>query len=122
MAEKNVVVAEFDNAAEAHLARNQLEAASIRAVVVNDEANAANFSVFGRMPYAPRVQVLVTQSLAKRAREVIRSRGKQKLAKNWEKKVEQMDGWLCQLCDTFVEEDVDVCPACAEPRKRNSTK
>jgi hypothetical protein len=115
MPEETVVVAEFESAGQAQFALSQLQAESIQAVILNEEANAANFSVFGRMPYAPLVQVVVPASVAERARELLRSKPG-RLQNGWEGEAEQMKGWICHLCDTFVEEDVQVCPACGEAR------
>jgi hypothetical protein len=123
MSEKTVVLAEFSTPTEAHLALARLEAASIRGFVSGDEPNAANFSVFGRMQYAP-ITLHVPESQAKQAAEILSSLDQERPVKGWEGQAEDAaEGWICHLCDTLVEdEQATVCPDCGEPRRERGKK
>ncbi|HEV3262312.1 MAG TPA: hypothetical protein VG013_36005 [Gemmataceae bacterium] len=116
MSDKTVVIAEFKTGTEAQLALERLQAASIEGFVSGDTPNPVNFSVFGRMPYAP-IQLHVRQSQAQRAAEILAVPVEEELDSNWELEAEAGGAWVCQLCDTLVEEEAPVCPSCGEPRQ-----
>jgi hypothetical protein len=122
MSDKIIALAEFATLAEAHLALEYLRQHSIEGFVTDDTTNPVNFSMLGRMPYAPGIQVHVYQRYARKARHLLQSRAQEKPVKGWEKQAEEVDGWLCHLCDTYNEEDVPTCPACGEPRQANRKK
>jgi hypothetical protein len=124
MYEKTVVVAEFASAAEAHLALGRLEAESIQGVITGEDMNPATYSLFGLMPYASPIQLLVAESQAQLAREILAGDVQDEpLPENWEAQAEAaVDGWICHLCDTSVEENATECPACQEPRKLRQKK
>jgi hypothetical protein len=122
MSDKVIVVAEFATLAEAHLALELLRQHSIHGFVSDDTANPVNFSLLGRMPYAPGIQLHVSQAQAAQAQQLLQSHARQKPVKGWERQAEEVDGWLCHLCDTYNEEDGTVCPACGEPRQTNPKK
>jgi hypothetical protein len=122
MSEKTVVLAEFSTPIEAHLALGRLKAASIRGFVSGDEPNAANFSLFGRMQYAP-IQLHVPESQAEQASQILRSLAREQAGQGEEKTDGAGGGWTCHLCDTLVEdEQATVCPDCGEPRKERGKK
>jgi rubrerythrin len=122
MSEKIIALAEFATLAEAHLALELLRQHSIQGFVSDDTTNPVNFSVLGRMPYAPGIQLHVKEAQAVQARQLLQSRARQKPVKEWEKQAEEVDGWLCHLCDTHNEVDSAICPACGEPRQTHRKK
>jgi hypothetical protein len=123
MYEKTEVVAEFATAAEAHLALNLLQTHGVQGVLAGEDFNPGHYSVFGLMPYAPAVQLCVPESQAERAREMLADRhDDMALPSGWESQAEAVDGWICHLCDTVVEEGATVCPACQEPWKARKKK
>ncbi|HEY7153044.1 MAG TPA: hypothetical protein VH575_03695 [Gemmataceae bacterium] len=122
MSENTVVLCEFDSAAEAHLALEYLQAESIRGFVSGDAPIPTNFSPFGQMPYAA-IRLHVEASQVRRAREVLSALRRDKPSTKWEWQAEDaLDGWICQLCDTQVDEDATVCPACGETRPQRKKK
>lgn len=122
MSEKTVVLREFNTADEAHLALECLRAASIRAFVSGDTPIPTNFSIFGQMQYAA-IRLHVDASQVKRAKELLASIRSAQPEKGWESRAEDaIDGWICSLCDTQVENDVNVCPACGEARPERKKK
>jgi hypothetical protein len=122
MSDKIIAVAEFASLAEAHLALEMLRQHSIQGFVSDDTTNPVNFSVFGRMPYAPGIQLHVSEAQAQKARQLLKSRARQKPGKGWERQAEEVEGWLCHLCDTYNEDDGTICPACGEPRQAKPKK
>ena len=122
MSENTIVLREFDSAAEAQLALERLRAESIRGFVSGDTPLPTNFSIFGQMQYAAmRLHVDATQ--AERARSILDDLPRHRPVKGWESQAEDaIDGWICPLCDTQVEEDVTVCPACGETRHERKRK
>ncbi|SRR5260370_27092266 len=116
MAENSVVLCEFKTATEAHLALERLQSEAINAFVSGAEAIPTSFSILGRMQYAP-IRLHVAESEAQRANEILTALPKEKPPKGWEAEAEMaIEGWICQLCDTQVEESATVCPACGEQR------
>ena len=71
MSDEMIPVAEFATLAEAHLALELLRRSSIQAVVSDDTTNPVNFSVLGRMQYAPGIRLHVRQAQAAQARNVL---------------------------------------------------
>jgi hypothetical protein len=122
VSDKTVVLAEFSTPTEAHLALAQLQAESIPGFVSGDELNAANFSLLGRMQYAP-ITLHVPESHAERAAQILSTLPREQLQEGWEAQAEAAAGWVCHLCDTQVEdEQAATCPDCGEPRKVRSKK
>jgi rubrerythrin len=65
----------------------------------------------------------VDSSQVQRAKEVLADLRQEKPAANWESEaVEAIEGWICPLCDTQVEDAVMVCPACSEARPRKKKR
>jgi hypothetical protein len=116
-AEKTVVVAEFPTEAEAQVALTRLQEESIPAHITGGGANPVNFSLFGRMPFAP-IQVHVFESQARQAKQLLSDLKGLRPRDGWEPEAENaVDGWICQLCDTHVEDETaNACPSCGEPR------
>jgi hypothetical protein len=121
MSEKTVVVAEFDTSMEAHLAVARLEAEAISSFVTGDNGNPAEFSVFGRLSFSA-IRLHVDESHVERAMEILAAPLPQPEG-NWSAEAESaVEGWICHLCDTPVEESSPVCTACGEPRRAKKKK
>ena len=116
-AEKTVVVAEFRTESEAQVALAYLESESIQGSVTGDNPNPTSFSLFGRMQYAP-IQLHVAESQAEKAKLLLSELKRQEPEKEWESEAESaVAGWMCQLCDTYVEDEkATACPSCGEVR------
>lgn len=116
-AEKTVVVAEFSTVTEAQVALARLQEESIQAFISGDEPNAANFSIFGRMQYAP-IQLHVAESQARQAKTLLFDVKRLEPKAGWESEAEAaVAGWMCELCDTHVEDEAaTACPSCGEAR------
>jgi len=122
MSENTIVLREFDSAAEAQLALERLRAESIRSFVSGDTPLPTNFSIFGQMQYAA-IRLHVDAAQAERARAILADLPRHKPEKGWESQAEDaIDGWICPLCDTQVEVDAIVCPACGETRPERKRK
>lgn len=112
MYERTEVVAEFVSEAAAQVALARLRLDGICGVLTGHVPCAATFSLLGRMPYAP-IQLAVAVSQVERARFLLAVAGIEVLDPDWEQLAEQeIDGWICRLCDTEVEACRPCCPAC----------
>jgi hypothetical protein len=115
MFEPTEVIAEFPSEGEAEVALARLREEGIEGSVTGNVPNAATFSLFGRMPYAP-IQLAVVASEAERAREILKHH-EESLQEGWEEDAEAaIDGWICANCDTEVTLEVMFCPECGSPR------
>jgi hypothetical protein len=117
MPDKTIAVAEFATAAEAHLALGLLQQHAIQGFVSDDTTNPLNFSLLGRMPYAPGIWLHVPEAQAAQARQLLQVQTRPKPPRGWKKQAEQVKGWLCSLCGSYHEEDGTTCPDCGEPRQ-----
>ena len=122
MSENTVVLCEFDSADEARLALERLQAESIRGFISGDAPLPTTYTFLGPMPYAA-IRLHVDASQVRRAREVLSALQWEKTNRSWEGQADDaIDGWICQLCDTQVDEDATVCPACGETRPQRKKR
>jgi rubrerythrin len=122
MHENTVQVAQFHNTEEALGARLRLEAEEIACTLSEESPSPTDFSIFGRMNYAP-IRLYVAASQAERAAEILASKEPLELDENWQAQAESaVEGWICHNCDTPVEESATECPECATPRRIRKKK
>jgi hypothetical protein len=111
--EMTMVVAEYDNEAEALAAQEALHAAGIECHLTND--NALNMSLLGRLQYAP-IRLAVAKSRMGAALMVL-AQFDEPPDEDWEEKVEgAIDGWICLNCDSEMPQDAVACSECGSLR------
>jgi hypothetical protein len=113
--EATTVIREYDNPTEALADHATLRAVGIEALLVGDVANAAHPDwVAGRLDYGP-IQLAVPASKREAALEALQE--EDVTEEGWEETAEgAIDGWLCHNCDTVVQQDESICPACGSLR------
>jgi rubrerythrin len=122
MYETTEVIATYTDETEARAAETRLVAEGIEAVLTGATPDAASFSLFGRMQYAP-IQLAVPRSQVKQALDILDYRGQEEFGEDWEELAESaIDGWICTNCDTEVEKQEPFCPECGTPRFEAPTR
>ena len=122
MYENAVEVAQFYSTEEAFAARIRLEAEDIACTLSEESPSPADFSLLGRMGYAP-IRLYVAASQVERAAEILASNVPLELDEDWKAQAENaVEGWICHNCDTPVEESATECPECATPRRIRKKK
>lgn len=117
MYDSTVVVAEYPTAAEAEIALARLRHEGIEGAVTGNASNAASYSLFEHVPFAP-ILLSVTSSESERARAILSQLDQELLEEGWEETAEAaVEGWICASCDTEVPLDQTVCSDCGAPRR-----
>ena len=122
MLEKTVQAATYSITEEALAARLRLEAEGIACTLSEDSPSPTDFSIFGRMNYAP-IRLYVAASQAERAAEVLAVNEPLEMDADWQAHAEAaVDGWICRNCDTQNDESAEACSACDTPRRRKKKR
>jgi hypothetical protein len=122
MHEKPVEAARFYNTAEGLAAKLRLEAEGIACNLSEDSPSPADFSLLGRMNYAP-IRLYVGESQAEHAAEVLAHKEPLEVDEDWQAQAESaVAGWICDNCDTENEETATACSACETPRRIRKQK
>jgi Putative prokaryotic signal transducing protein len=120
MSEAFVTVARYTLEIDAQAAVARLEEAGIPAFLSGDlTANTLGLSGLGG-----QIQLQVADSEAARAVEVLAELAREtKLDSGWEDEAADLEGWVCSVCDTFVDNEDGFCPGCQTRREgiRTST-
>ncbi len=115
MLEHTEVIAEFPTEAEAQVALARLREEGIEGAVTGNVPNAATFSIFGRMQFAP-IELSVVASAVERAREILDRHGEEAIQEDFTDAESAINGWMCLNCDTEVNLEEAFCPECGSPR------
>lgn len=103
-----VLVAEFVDTAEAHLAKNFLESEGIPAMIQGDHMNTALVLLINP------IKMHVREKDAARAVGLLAEiRAQIELDENWEDQAQ--GGYVCQSCDEPVPDGHTTCPNCYTP-------
>ena len=115
MLEPTEVIAEFPTEAEAQVALARLREEGIEGAVTGNVPNAANFSLFGRMQYAP-IELSVVAAAVERAKEILDHHAEEAIQEDFVDAESAINGWMCRNCDTEVNLEEAFCPECGSPR------
>jgi hypothetical protein len=113
MAGKLVLVAAYSMPIEAQVARGQLEAEGIQAVLMGDQT----VNVFsGIQGVAGQIELHVPEQDAERAAAILAVHFRDRDEERDSPPMDDSALWVCSLCGDAMSEELSVCPSCETPR------